>query len=116
MGKKETLESRKTDIEKKVVRLGKEISDLRGGYITESERLQSLEKLLEESRGTVRKWEQKREAQVSRRDTMKEMQDDFDGFMLGVKEVLKASRKGTLSGVHGAVAELEKSPRRSNLR
>ncbi|MCL6659445.1 MULTISPECIES: chromosome segregation protein SMC [Paenibacillus] len=112
---KETLESRKADIEKKVVRLGKEISDLRGGYITESERLQSLQKLLEESRGTVRKWEQKREAQVSRRDTMKEMQDDFDGFMLGVKEVLKASRKGTLTGVHGAVAELVKVPEKIEL-
>lgn len=41
---------------------------------------------------------------------MKEMQDDFDGFMLGVKEVLKAARKETLHGVHGAVAELIRVP------
>ncbi|MNZ61114.1 Chromosome partition protein Smc [compost metagenome] len=38
------------------------------------------------------------------------MEDDFDGFVLGVKEVLKASRKSILSGVHGAVAELIRVP------
>lgn len=46
---------------------------------------------------------------------MKEMQDDFDGFMLGVKEVLKGARKGQLSGVHGAVAELISVPERLEL-
>lgn len=59
--------------------------------------------------------EQKREGLVSRRDTMKEMEDDFDGFVLGVKEVLKASRKSALSGVHGAVAELIRVPEKLEL-
>ncbi|NMO96479.1 chromosome segregation protein SMC [Paenibacillus lemnae] len=103
---KEELLRRKEDIERKVERCAKEIAELRGGYISESEKYQSLQKLLDESQGAHRKWEQKREAQIARRDTMKEMQDDFDGFMLGVKEVLKASRRSTLQGVHGAVAEL----------
>ncbi|WP_342417472.1 chromosome segregation protein SMC [Paenibacillus sp. FSL R10-2782] len=104
------LEQRKKGLEAAVQKLGQEISSLRSGYIQGSEKYQSLQKLLEESQGTVRKWEQKREAQISRRDTMKEMQDDFDGFMLGVKEVLKAARKETLHGVHGAVAELIRVP------
>ncbi|TKH37420.1 chromosome segregation protein SMC [Paenibacillus polymyxa] len=104
------LEQRKKGLEATIQKLGQEISSLRSGYIQGSEQYQALQKLLEENQGTVRKWEQKREAQISRRDTMKEMQDDFDGFMLGVKEVLKASRKGTLHGVHGAVAELIRVP------
>ncbi|SFS47434.1 chromosome segregation protein SMC [Paenibacillus sp. 453mf] len=103
---------RKGELTQQIQKIGTEISSLRNGYITESERLQSLQKLLSESQSTVRKWEQKREAQVSRRDTMKEMQDDFDGFNTGVKEVLKASRKNVLHGVHGAVAELIKVPER----
>ncbi|WP_025682291.1 chromosome segregation protein SMC [Paenibacillus maysiensis] len=107
---KAKLEQRKKGLEAAVQKLGQEISSLRSGYIQGSEKYQALQKLLEESQGTVRKWEQKREAQISRRDTMKEMQDDFDGFMLGVKEVLKAARKETLHGVHGAVAELIRVP------
>lgn len=104
------LEQRKKGLEAAVQKLGQEISSLRSGYIQGSEKYQALQKLLEENQGTFRKWEQKREAQISRRDTMKEMQDDFDGFMLGVKEVLKAARKETLHGVHGAVAELIRVP------
>ncbi len=107
---KAELEQRKKGLEAAVQKLGQEISSLRSGYIQGSEKYQALQKLLEESQGTIRKWEQKREAQISRRDTMKEMQDDFDGFMLGVKEVLKAARKETLHGVHGAVAELIRVP------
>ncbi|MFB5673549.1 chromosome segregation protein SMC [Paenibacillus terreus] len=108
--RKAELEKRKQEVEADTARIAKEISGLRTGYITESERYQSLQKLQEESLSAARKWEQKREALVSRRDTMKEMQEDFDGFILGVKEVLKASRKGQLQGVHGAVAELIRVP------
>ncbi|WP_342440046.1 chromosome segregation protein SMC [Paenibacillus sp. FSL L8-0436] len=98
-----------------IATLGKEIGTLRGAYITESEQTSKRQKLLEETQSGLRKWEQKREAQVSRHETMKEMQDDFDGFMLGVKEVLKGARKGQLSGVHGAVAELISVPERLEL-
>ncbi|CAM2898734.1 chromosome segregation protein SMC [Paenibacillus sediminis] len=112
---KERLTAHKEELERTLQKLAKEISDLRNDYITESERYQSLQRLAADSQGTIRKWEQKREALVSRRDTMKEMQDDFDGFQLGVKEVLKASRKSILSGVHGAVAELIKVPEKLEL-
>lgn len=112
---KEELLKRKQQLDSAIEKLGGEIRELRGGYISESERYQSLQRLLDESQGTLRKWEQKREAQVSRRDTMKEMADDFDGFMLGVKEVLKASRRSILSGVHGAVAELIRVPEKLEL-
>ncbi|MBA9088495.1 chromosome segregation protein [Fontibacillus solani] len=104
------LKVKKDELEGLMKRLSQEIADLRGKYINESEKYQSLQKLVEESQSGIRKWEQKREGLVSRRDTMKEMEDDFDGFVLGVKEVLKASRKSVLNGVHGAVAELIRVP------
>lgn len=104
------LNTKKNELDGLMKHLGQEIADLRGKYITESERYQSLQKLVEESQSGIRKWEQKREALVSRRDTMKEMEEDFDGFIVGVKEVLKASRKSVLHGVHGAVAELVRVP------
>ncbi|MEF2965261.1 chromosome segregation protein SMC [Paenibacillus sp. M1] len=108
----ERLKDKKRELELALEQLGKEIAELRGKYISESERVQSLQKLAEESHSGIRKWEQKREALVSRRDTMKEMEEDFDGFALGVKEVLKAARKSVLNGVHGAVAELISVPQK----
>ncbi|MEK4510276.1 chromosome segregation protein SMC [Paenibacillus anaericanus] len=111
----ERLKGKKSELEQVLEVLSKEIASLRGKYISESERYQSLQKLTEDNQNGIRKWEQKREGLVSRRDTMKEMEDDFDGFVLGVKEVLKASRKSALSGVHGAVAELIRVPEKLEL-
>lgn len=113
--KKEELMGRKQQLDANIEKLGREIRELRGSYITESERYQSLQKLLDESQTMLRKWEQKREALISRRDTMKEMANDFDGFILGVKEVLKAARKSVLHGVHGAVADLVRVPEKLEL-
>lgn len=104
------LTANQKGLKDKIAELGKELSNLRGAYISESEQISKRQKLIEETQSGLRKWEQKREAQVSRHETMKEMQDDFDGFMLGVKEVLKGARKGQLDGVHGAVAELISVP------
>ena len=82
---KEDLLRRKDSIDRSIERFGKEIAEL-AAVISASERYQSLQKLQEETQGALRKWEQKREAQISRRDTMKELQDDFDGFMLGLRK------------------------------
>ncbi|CAH0122113.1 Chromosome partition protein Smc [Paenibacillus sp. CECT 9249] len=91
------------------------IGAVRNRYMEESDNYKKLQGLLDETQLTARKWEQKLDSLVSRRDTMKELQNDFDGFILGVKEVLKASRKkdgSGLRGVHGAVAELIRVPER----
>ncbi|MDB4868440.1 MAG: smc, partial [Cohnella sp.] len=73
-------------------------------------RSSELQRKLEEAQAASRRWEQKREALVSRRDTIKELQNDYDGFQHGVREVLKASKRGQMHGVHGAVAELIRVP------
>jgi chromosome segregation protein len=88
-----------------------EINNIREQYMAQSEALTSHRALSEEAQLTIRRWEQKIDALVSRRDTMREMQSDFDGFQLGVKEVLKArDRSDGMRGIHGAVAELVKVP------
>ncbi|MBJ6363346.1 chromosome segregation protein SMC [Paenibacillus sp. GCM10012307] len=108
----EELEARREELTGELKQQRAELEKVQARYLEESEHLQSLGKLQEEVQATLRKWEQRYDAITSRRDTMKEMQEDLDGFMLGVREVLKASRKpsGGLAGVHGAVAELMRVP------
>jgi chromosome segregation protein len=83
---------------------------VRDRYVAEGARSSELQRKLEESQAFVRRHEQKKEALVSRRDTIKELQNDYDGFQHGVREVLRASKRGTMQGVHGAVAELVSVP------
>ncbi|MBO7744196.1 chromosome segregation protein SMC [Paenibacillus sp. MWE-103] len=111
------LTARRTELNDKLETTLADINKMRNRYISEAEGLQNGQKLLEESQTAARKWEQKFDALTSRRDTMKEMQDDLDGFMHGVREILKASRRttGGVEGVHGAVAELVRVPEKVEL-
>ncbi|WP_274651572.1 chromosome segregation protein SMC [Paenibacillus humicola] len=111
-GQYESMQARREELQQRLDAALEEIAALRDRYISEAERLKAGQSLLEEAQSAARKWEQKLEALRSRRDTMKEMQDDLDGFMHGVREVLKAARRssGGLEGVHGAVAELVRVP------
>ncbi|MFD0867549.1 chromosome segregation protein SMC [Paenibacillus residui] len=108
---RERLVERKAELEQKLAAAGEQLADIRQQYSTKLESLRTKTSLLEQTQATVRKWEQKLDSIVSRRDTMKEMQNDYDGFMHGVKEVLKATKRpGGLRGIHGAVAELIQVP------
>ncbi len=86
------------------------LTEVRDRYVAEGARSAELQRRLEDTQAAVRRFEQKRDALVSRRDTIKELQNDYDGFQHGVREVLKASKRGSLHGVHGAVAELVSVP------
>ena len=79
------------------------------------EHVVALDKSLQEKEAHVRDGEQKHHTLVSRKDALKEMQDDFEGFMSGVKGVLQAARQEKLNGVHGAVAELIRVPQQLEL-
>jgi len=101
----------KAELMDRMERAVAELAAIRAEYQAKGEALQADQRLLEEAQQAVRRWEQKLESLVSRRDTMKEMQNDYDGFLHGVKEVLKAkNRPGGLRGIRGAVAELVKVP------
>jgi chromosome segregation protein len=82
------------------------IEDMRKKFLQMSEEAGAAEQQLEQWSRKARELQQKMDALSSRRDTMQEMKDDFDGFALGVKTVLKAREQSALRGVHGAVAEL----------
>lgn len=87
-----------------------EIEAERNRYMELSQHIHEQQSLLEEAQSTVRKWEQKVEALISRKQTIQDLQDDYDGFAHGVREVLKAKQKGTIQGIRGAVAELIRVP------
>ncbi|KZE72657.1 chromosome segregation protein SMC [Paenibacillus elgii] len=106
----ESIAERKAALEKKLEEAVAAIAEVRNHYLELSQGLKSKQTLSEEAQAAVRKWEQKIDSMVSRRDTMREMANDYDGFMHGVKEVLKAKDRGDLRGIRGAVAELVKVP------
>lgn len=108
----EQLAARKEELERKLAEAKAETESFRQQFLELSQAMRGKQSLLEEVQGAVRKWEQKLDALTSRRDTMREMQNDYDGFMHGVKEVLKAKNRASdgLRGIHGAVAELVKVP------
>lgn len=106
----DSITERKRGLEERLSTVLGKIEDARNRYLELSQGLKSKQILSEESQSTVRKWEQKLDAMISRRDTMREMANDYDGFMHGVKEVLKAKDRQDLRGIRGAVAELVKVP------
>ncbi len=108
---KEQAGGRRKELKAKLEEAVQRIEEVRTRYVDVTHALKNKQAQVDELQGTVRKWEQRIDALVSRRDTMVEMQNDYDGFMHGVKEVLKAkNRPDGLRGIHGAVAELVKVP------
>ncbi|WP_214629291.1 chromosome segregation protein SMC [Paenibacillus agaridevorans] len=108
------LEERKAVLEKGLQSTLTALENARNRMLEETEGSKAVASGLDEVMAAIRKWEQRLDSHISRRDTMKEMQDALDGFMQGVKEVLKAARRGSggIAGVHGAVAELIRVPQR----
>lgn len=108
---KEALRKQKSDIEQRLIRIGEEIDTIRDHYLAQNEQYKTKQALLDEASLMLRRTEQQRDALISRRDTMQEMLDDYDGFVHGVRAVLKSRQQASgLKGVHGAVAELVKVP------
>ena len=103
---RETLEGRRREIGERLAAFAAELADLRDRQTAEGVRLAELQHRREEALAEARRWEQRRGALVSRRDTIRELQEAYEGFQQGPREVLKMARRGELSGVHGAVAEL----------
>ncbi|MCR2804980.1 chromosome segregation protein SMC [Paenibacillus soyae] len=108
------LEERRKSLELSLAETLGALEKTRNKMLEESESVKTLASQMDEVMSSIRKWEQRLDSHISRRDTMKEMQDALDGFMQGVKEVLKAARRtsGGIEGVHGAVAELVRVPQR----
>lgn len=105
------LVSRRESLDLRIKEAAQGIEQIQERYIEVSNLLKEKEQLAHEASLMVRKWEGRRDALTSRRDTMVELQNDYDGFVHGVKEVLKAKDRGqALRGIRGAVAELVSVP------
>lgn len=104
------LEAVRADWQSRLEQLRTQIEGERNRYMELSQLIHEKQGLLEEAQSAVRKWEQKVDALVSRKQTIQDLQDDYDGFAHGVREVLKAKQKGALHGIRGAVAELIRVP------
>jgi len=104
--KRDELAHRRAELEARLAACSAAVAGARDRYVAEGARSAELARRLEEAQAEARRSEQKREALVSRRDTIKELVSDYDGFQHGVREVLRAAKRGQLNGVHGAVAEL----------
>jgi len=90
------------------------IGQAKDRYARLSEELKQENLMLAEAHEVGRKWQQKIDSLASRRSTLLELKAGFDGFMQGVREVLKARDRNSggprLRGIRGAVAELVKVP------
>lgn len=94
-----------------------EQSRLQHAMAAASSRLLALEAALKERRAEIeqknaslQQARQYRQQTKARRQWLEEMQQEYAGFLQGVKEVLKA--RGRLSGIRGAVVELIRVPDR----
>lgn len=91
---------------RKLEQLKGQIDAERQRFMDLSQEIHDKQTLLEEAQATIRKWEQKVDSLASRKQTIQDLQDDYDGFAIGVREVLKAKQRNQMQGIHGAVAEL----------
>jgi chromosome segregation protein len=84
-----------------------ELEATRVRFATLDQTIEKQRHTYERDLGTYQKMSNVIEQAVSRRDMLKEMEEDYAGFFGGVKLVLKAANN-QLKGIHGAVAELIK--------
>lgn len=60
--------------------------------------------------GAVTETRQQLQEKSSRLKALQDLQNDYEGYFRGVREVLKEGREGSCSGICGVVAELIKAP------
>lgn len=65
--------------------------------------------------GVIHKLQSELASLSSRLDLLKDLEDGYDGYALGVKTVMQASTKGRLHGIHGSVAALLTVPKQFEL-
>ncbi|MUK89944.1 chromosome segregation protein SMC [Ornithinibacillus sp. L9] len=97
---------------------GKQLKEVEKTYQDKSMEQQQLKKDLEQGRASFQESQTKLyqgyqyiEKLKSKKETLEEMKEDFQGFFQGVKAVLKAREERVLEDIHGAVIELVDVPK-----
>ena len=102
--RKQLMNEELLDIQASIETISRQYNE---GLIAEKDLNISLQSGLQE----LREEEQRLTSVLSRQEVLADMQADFSGFNLGVKEILKLRESKRLHGVHGAVAELITTPK-----
>ncbi|MBX0356475.1 chromosome segregation protein SMC [Halobacillus sp. Nhm2S1] len=107
------LRSERTKLEEQLTSMTVELENLTKQREELESQVQELSKRYEKNKQTYQEWQEKLykgyqylENMRSKKEMLEEMKEDFSGYFHGVREVLKASQKGQLQGIHGAVLEL----------
>ena len=66
----------------------------------------------DEMKGKLDKASGEKNAAISRRNLLSDMQRDYEGFNQAVRALMREKRRGTIGGIHGTVAELTHTERR----
>ncbi|PWK12762.1 chromosome segregation protein SMC [Tumebacillus permanentifrigoris] len=69
----------------------------------------------EKRSGILRQWQTDQTSHRSRLELLRDMESQYGGYQVGVRNVLQAATRGNVQGVHGAVAELMQVPREYEL-
>ena len=107
---RDEINEKKTETEKKVAALQKELEEQVKLYFDQQKNLESLKNNYQKQEKTLYQAYQFLQQAKSKKEMLEEMEEDYSGFFQGVKEVLKA-RDGRLQGIEGAIAELIQVPK-----
>ncbi|WP_054949917.1 chromosome segregation protein SMC [Numidum massiliense] len=106
----EQMTSQLAALERRKAQASERLAAARADFEAIAKRKNELARDSEAQLSALRAVEQKLHQLASRRDVLQELEADFSGFLQGVKEILQAEKRGKLSGVEGAVAELVTVP------
>ncbi|MCF8564393.1 chromosome segregation protein SMC [Alicyclobacillus tolerans] len=106
-------------LQEKSVRLEQERADLQQALASAQSELDEKAKILrqrlDEEAAVVMELHQTESSLaslVSRAELLKDLEEGYDGYALGVRTVLQAGSKGRLEGIHGSVASLMFVPKK----
>ncbi|KEO81921.1 chromosome segregation protein SMC [Tumebacillus flagellatus] len=69
----------------------------------------------EKRSGILRQWQTEQTSHRSRLELLRDMESQYGGYQVGVRNILQAAQRGQVQGVKGAVAELMQVPREYEL-
>ncbi len=104
------LTQRKEAAIKRLAQFRQELQQAVQVYKQQGEKLESLRQAYRKQESTLYQAYQYVQQTKSRKEMLEEMQEDYEGYFHGVKEVLKA-RDEKLAGIKGAIAELINVPK-----
>lgn len=94
------------ELENKIVAETKKLNTITNNQENLSNEIKEEEKKYELMRSKLQEAHEKIAKLNSRKETLEEMKESYQGYFYGVKEVLKAQKTGVLSGVYGIVLDL----------